>query len=75
MYINSYPEDHDNRLKIKGLEPDTVSQFEYLGIQIDNKLQINKHIDGMYKKARSKIAFCIKSESLFQLTQRYYCTR
>ena len=60
MYINSRKEKSNCPLKIKDRNLDAVDQFEYLGMQIDSKLQMNKHVDVMYKKARIKMGILYK---------------
>ena len=46
--------------KIKGNSLDIVKHFEYLGMQIDDRLQMNKHVEIMYKKARCKLSILYK---------------
>ena len=38
----------------------TVDNYAYLGMLMDNKLSIVNHIDGMYKKANSKLGILCK---------------
>ena len=51
MYINSANVNPISVLKIKDKALDVVKNFEYLGMHIDNRLQMNKHVETMYKKA------------------------
>ena len=32
-----------------------MSQYEYLGMFLDNKLNLNHHVDNMYKKVNSRL--------------------
>ena len=32
-----------------------MSQYEYLGMLLDNKLNLNHHVDNMYKKVNSRL--------------------
>ena len=45
---------------MKGKCLEVIKHFEYLGMQIDDKLQMNKHVENMYKKARCKLGILYK---------------
>ena len=45
---------------IKGKNLEVIKHFEYLGMQIDDHLQMNKHVETMYKKARCKLGILCK---------------
>ena len=60
MYINSSDLTSDEHLCIRGKPVDVVKHFEYLGMIIENKLQMNKHVDILYKKARQKLGMLYK---------------
>ena len=60
MYINSANVNPISVLKIKDKAMDVVNNFEYLGMHIDNRLQMNKHVETMYKKARCKLGILYK---------------
>ena len=60
MFINSGNEDYDSKLYIKGTALDNVKCFEYLGMNIDNRLSMNKHVESMIKKARCKLGLLYK---------------
>ena len=47
-------------LYIKDKPLDLVKTFEYLGMHIGNRLQMNKHVETMYKKARCKLGILYK---------------
>ena len=73
MYINSADEKSDISLYICGEAIDIVNHFEYLGMTIKNRLQMNKHAENVYKKARQKLGIlynirkCIKTETALLL--------
>ena len=60
MYINSADEKSDIRLYICDEAIDVVKHFEYLGMTIENRLQMNKHAENVYKKARQKLGILYK---------------
>ena len=55
MNINSRSESSSAIISIDGIKLDEVHQFEYLGMKIDSKLEMNKHVDDMYVKAKAKL--------------------
>ena len=55
MFINPSANSTDDRLSIHGIQLDIVKQFEYLGMHIDDKLSMNKHVDSMIKKTKCKL--------------------
>ena len=59
MYINSADVCSDIRLTIRGNVIDVVKQFEYFGMIIDDRLQMNKHTDNVYKKSKAKARYFI----------------
>ena len=60
MYINSGNVNPTSVLKIKDKALDVVKNFEYLGMHIYNRLQMNKHVETLYKKARCKLGILYK---------------
>ena len=42
-------------LEVNGLKINTVQQYEYLGMLLDDKLAMNEYADAMWKKANSKV--------------------
>ena len=54
MYINSTGHQVHHDLYINNNALDSVDQFEYLGMHIDNKLSMGKHVEVMMRKARCK---------------------
>ena len=60
MHINSLDLNSDDHLFIRGKPVDVVKHFEYLGMIIENRLQMNKHVDNVYKKARQKLGMLYK---------------
>ena len=67
MHINSFDESTDVRLYIRGKPIEIVKHFEYLGMIIDNKLQMYKHADNVYKKARQKLGMLYKIRKFITL--------
>ena len=47
-------------LKIYDTVLSLVSQYEYLGMLLDNKLGMSQHVDNMYKKINSKLGILCK---------------
>ena len=60
LFINPWDHMPDDVPMIKGKCLDVIKHFEYLGMQIDDKLQMNKHVETMYKKARCKLGILYK---------------
>ena len=60
MFINSLNQTPNVVPMIKGNSLDVIKHFEYLGMQIDDKLQMNRHVENMYKKARCKLGILYK---------------
>ena len=60
MYINSINARPVLDLCIDGKPLGVVKQFEYLGMQIDDRLQLNKHVENKYKKSRCKLGILYK---------------
>ena len=60
MFINPWDHKPDVVPMIKGKCLDVIKHFEYLGMQTDDKLQMNKHVETMYKKARCKLGILYK---------------
>ena len=50
MFINSLNQTPNVVPMIKGNSLDVIKHSEYLGMQIDDKLQMNRHVENMYKK-------------------------
>ena len=50
MFINSGNDTSNSKLHIKSTDLDNVKCFEYLGMNIDNPLSMNKHAESMIKK-------------------------
>ncbi|KAI4885338.1 hypothetical protein NFI96_001847 [Prochilodus magdalenae] len=44
-------------ISIKGVSVDTLEDFKYLGVHIDNKLDWAKNTDALYKKGQSRLYF------------------
>ncbi|KAI4873537.1 hypothetical protein NFI96_012248, partial [Prochilodus magdalenae] len=44
-------------ISIKGVSVDTVEDYKYLGVHIDNKLDWAKNTDALYKKGQSRLYF------------------
>ncbi|KAI4894740.1 hypothetical protein NFI96_006104 [Prochilodus magdalenae] len=44
-------------ISIKGVSVDTVEDYKYLGVHIDNKLDWAKNTDALYKKDQSRLYF------------------
>ena len=60
MFINPWNHTPNVIPMIKGKCLEVIKHFEYLGMQIDDKLQMNKHVENMYKKARCKLGILYK---------------
>ena len=60
MFINSQDDNTDLQLNSNGKDLEVVKCFEYLGIHIDNKLSMHKHMDSILKKARNKLGILYK---------------
>ena len=60
MYINSHENQPNVKLSINDVELETVNHFEYLGMHIDNKLSMGKHVESILKKARCKLGILYK---------------
>ncbi|KAI4885738.1 hypothetical protein NFI96_000237 [Prochilodus magdalenae] len=44
-------------ISIKGVSVDTVEDYKYLGVHIDNKLDWSKNTDALYRKGQSRLYF------------------
>ena len=55
MFINSDINCANAKLSISGNELEVVKHFQYLEMQIDYKLTMNKQVEVMMKKARCKL--------------------
>ena len=60
MYINAPGCTPSTVLSVNNKPLDVVKSFEYLGMHVDDKLQMNKHVESIYKKARSKLGILYK---------------
>ena len=60
MFINPRKTHVNAELSIHGTDLDIVNHFEYLGMLIDDKLSMCKHVDSMIKKARCKLGILYK---------------
>ena len=60
LYINSADVESDLKLFVKGIRVAVVKQFEYLGIIIDDRLQMNEYVDHIYEMARQKLGILYK---------------
>ena len=60
MYVNSANLRPVGDLCIEGKPLGVVKHFEYLGMQIDDHLQLNRHVENMYKKKRCKLGILYK---------------
>ena len=49
-----------SKLHISDVDLETVNCFEYLGMHIDNRLSMNKHVESMIKKTRCKLGILRK---------------
>ena len=47
-------------IQIENSNLSTVTSYEYLGMTLDNKLNMSKHVEGMYKKANIKLGILCK---------------
>ena len=64
-FINSDVNCVNAKFSINGNELEVVKHFEYLGMHIDDKLSMNKHIKVMMKKARCKLGMLYKIRRFF----------
>ena len=67
MFINPFNEKSDMQLYIRGKPIDVVKNFEYLGMTIEDGLQVNEHTDIVYKKARQKLGILYKIRKFIKL--------
>ena len=75
LFINPWDHMPDVVPIIKGKFLDVIKHFEYLGMQIDDKLQMNKHVETMYKKQGVNLVFCTKLGGLLDIKHQYFCIR
>ncbi|KAI4903481.1 hypothetical protein NFI96_006181 [Prochilodus magdalenae] len=50
-------------ISIKGVSVDTVEDYKYLGVHIDNKLDWSKNTDALYRKGQSRLYFLRRRRS------------
>ena len=62
MFINplNEPSSANDCLHINNSKFDIVKHFEYLGMNLDEKLSLNKHVHSMIKKAKCKLGILYK---------------
>ena len=60
MIVSSNKVTNVESLKIYDTALSMVTQYEYLGMLLDNKLGMTQHVDNMYKKANSKLGILCK---------------
>ena len=69
MCITNRKSPLNQKIQIDGVNLNNVENFEYLGIKIDSKLNMNVHIDKIFKKVSTKIyTFSIIRRFLTQKT-------
>ena len=60
MVIRHTKPPHEPNFTVQGNNINTVHQYEYLGMSLDDKLSMNIYLDNMWKKANSKLGILAK---------------
>lgn len=60
-------------VSIQGTDVDLVSNYKYLGVQLDNTLDWSSHMEAVYKKGQSMLYFLRWLQS-FNICQPLRCT-
>ena len=70
MIVNNLKVEPISTILIAGHDLNRMSQYEYLGMMIHEKFNMDVQIESMYKKANTKLVYCPEFVVLLQQKQQ-----